>query len=112
MNGYWFAPIYDFGRFGYTAAMNEPSKPYRLRWFQYRLRSLFVLMFLVSIGMSWFSVNMQRAKKQKEAVEEIKNPYWWVLYDYEVDAAGKRILGAVPLRTSLDAEPLGRGFLP
>ncbi len=60
----------------------------RLRWFQYSLRSLLVLMVLVSIGMSWFAVKMQRARKQKEAVEAIKKLGGEIQYDYEVRQAG------------------------
>ena len=42
----------------------------RRRWYQYNLRSLLVLTLLVSVGMSWVAVRMQRARRQKEAVGE------------------------------------------
>jgi hypothetical protein len=42
------------------------AQPPKLRWFQYRLRSLFILTFLVAIACSWFAVKMNRAKRQKE----------------------------------------------
>ena len=43
------------------------------RWrFQFSLRTLFIVMFLACIGMSWVSVKMQQARRQKEVVEEIK----------------------------------------
>ena len=51
-------------------AMNDIRKP-RLRWYQFTLRSLFIVMFLACIGMSWVSIKMQQARKQKEAVEWI-----------------------------------------
>ena len=76
--------------------MNDTRKP-RLRWYQFTLRSLFIVMFLACIGMSWVSVKMQQARKQKEAVDEIKNLGGTVVYDYQVDAAGKLIKGAQPL---------------
>jgi hypothetical protein len=53
-------------------------------------------MLLACIGMSWVSVKMQRARKQKEVVEEIKTLGGFVEYDYEVDTAGNRIQGAQP----------------
>ncbi|MFC1597691.1 hypothetical protein ACFL5Q_07125, partial [Planctomycetota bacterium] len=36
------------------------------------LRSLLVFVLLVSIGMSWLAVRMERARKQREAVEAIR----------------------------------------
>ena len=69
--------------------MNENPKP-RLRWFQFNLRSLFLVMLLACIGMSWVGVKMQRARNQREAVEWVKELGGWVSYDYEVGAAGFR----------------------
>ena len=68
--------------------MNETRKP-RLRWYQFRLRSLFRRHVLACIGMSWVGVKMQRARRQKEAVEEIKKLGGEVAYDYQVDAGGR-----------------------
>ncbi len=51
--------------------VNHPRKP-RRRWYQYSLRSLLVLTLLVSVGMSYVAVRMQRARRQKEAVEAIR----------------------------------------
>lgn len=47
------------------------QKPQRLRWFQWRLRSLFVLTLLVAIGMSYVAVEMQHQRKQKAAADAI-----------------------------------------
>jgi hypothetical protein len=49
------------------------QKPQKLRWFQWRLRSLFVLTLLVAIGMSWLTVTIQCQRKQKAAAEIITN---------------------------------------
>ena len=46
-----------------TAEQNQP----KLRWYQWRLRSLFFLTFLVAIGMSWLAVTIQNQRKQKAA---------------------------------------------
>jgi hypothetical protein len=62
--------------------MSETRKP-RRRWFQYSLRSLLLVMFLASLGMSWVAVRMKRAREEREAVEEIKRFGGYVRYDYE-----------------------------
>ncbi len=53
-------------------------------------------MFLACVGMSWVGVKMQRARKQKEVVEEIKKLGGFVYYDYQVDSWGDEIAGAEP----------------
>ena len=68
------------------------------RWrFQYSLRSLFLVMFLACIGMSWIGVGVQKARRQKEAVEEIKKLGGTVFYD----VAGNPIPWAEQVTTSL-----------
>jgi len=42
------------------------------RWLQFSLRSLLAFVLLVSIGMSWLGVKLERARKQGEAVEIIE----------------------------------------
>jgi hypothetical protein len=74
-------------------AMNAAPK---LRWYQFHLRSLFVAMTLACIGMSWVGVKMQQARRQKEAVEEIKKLGGDVSYDYQIDATGMWIQGGQP----------------
>ena len=48
----------------------DQPKP-KLRWFQYRLRSLFILTFLVAIPCSWLAVTIQGQGRQHEAAEAI-----------------------------------------
>jgi hypothetical protein len=56
-----------------SMATSQPEAPARkLRWFQYSLRSLMLLVLVVSVGMSWVAVKMKRARQQDKAVEEIK----------------------------------------
>jgi hypothetical protein len=55
-----------------TAPSSTAEKPPKLRWYQYRLRSLFVLTALVAVGMSWLTVTMQNQRKQKAAAEAIE----------------------------------------
>jgi hypothetical protein len=69
--------------------MTTPSPKPKRRWFQLSLRTLLVFVLLVSIGMSWFAVKMQRARRQKEAVQAIEKAGWAVAFDYEVYGSRK-----------------------
>ncbi len=80
---------------GYTAGMTETAKSQRRR-FQYSLRTLFLVMFLACIGMSWVGVKMQQARRQREAVAAILRVGGFVWYDYQVDSSGMGIQGAQP----------------
>jgi hypothetical protein len=55
----------------------------RLRWYQYSLRSLFVLTVLVAIAGSWFAVKRQQVERQREAVKAIRELGGWEEYDYQ-----------------------------
>jgi hypothetical protein len=57
----------------------EPPKP-RLRWYQYSLRSLFVLTTLVAIGCSWLTVTIQNQRRQKAAGVALQKAGGTVLY--------------------------------
>jgi len=59
----------------------------RLRqWrFQYRLRTLLILVFLANLGMSWIAVKMYKANRQRKAVEAIHKLNGTVRY---ADASG------------------------
>jgi hypothetical protein len=43
-----------------------PAKP-TLRWYQFRLRSLFILVFLVAVFFSWVAVKREEARQRNEA---------------------------------------------
>ena len=47
------------------------QKPPKLRWYQWRLRSMFILTLLVAIGMSYVAVEMRNQRKQHQAAKEI-----------------------------------------
>jgi hypothetical protein len=51
--------------------MADAPKP-KLRWYQYSLRSLFLLTLLVAIGMSYVAVTMKNQRKQKAAGREME----------------------------------------
>lgn len=45
---------------------------HKRRWFQYSLRTLLALTLLASIGLSWLAVKMQRAERQRKAIETVE----------------------------------------
>jgi hypothetical protein len=51
--------------------MSDTPKHHR-RWFQYSLRTLFLLMLLVSIGMSWVAVKKQQGRREREVAAAIE----------------------------------------
>ena len=57
----------------------------KLRWYQYRLRSLFLLMLLATIPLGWLSAKLKAAREQKAAVEAIEELDGKVCYDYQKD---------------------------
>jgi internalin A len=66
-----------------VAATNVAVEPWpgRLRWCQFRLRTLFLLVFLASIGMSWIAVDMQRSRRQWAAKARIEKLGGEVYYE-------------------------------
>jgi Leucine-rich repeat (LRR) protein len=48
------------------------QKPPKLRWYQWRLRSMFLLILLAAIGMSWLTVTMRDGRRQNTAEWEIR----------------------------------------
>ncbi|MGO8689070.1 MAG: hypothetical protein ACLQLG_05510 [Thermoguttaceae bacterium] len=65
-----------------------PAGPHpKLRWYQYRLRSLFLLMLLAAIPLGWLAAKMKAAREQHAAVEAIVNDGGLVMYDYQKDSS-------------------------
>lgn len=48
------------------------TAPPKRRWFQFRLRTLLIAILLLSLPLSWFAVALQRARRQRQAVEAIR----------------------------------------
>ena len=61
--------------------MTDP-RPKR-RWFQYSLRTLLLLVLLVSLPLSWLATKIQQKKAERRAVAEIERLGGEVEYDYE-----------------------------
>lgn len=53
------------------------------RWLQFRLRTLLIVVLLLSLPLSWFGTRLARAGKQREAVVAIKRLGGSVVYDWE-----------------------------
>ena len=89
--------------------MNKIRKP-RLRWYQFSLRSLCLVMLLACIGMSWVGFKIQSARRQREAVEAIERSGGVVMYDYQKNSAGHLIKGAQPSHPQWLRRLLGDDF--
>lgn len=70
-------------------ATEPQSASRKRRWYQYSLRTLLIVMVLASVGMSWLTVKMRRAARQREAVEAIRKLGGWVVYDYQSGSAAR-----------------------
>ena len=57
------------------------APPPKLRWYQYRLRSLLILMTLVAVFFSWFGNRLRIAHSQQAAVEKLHQNNAMVMYD-------------------------------
>ncbi len=68
-------------------SQTTPAPPkVKLRWYQFRLRTLLFGVFLASLATSWFAVRMQRAREQDAAVRELgKFEGTFIYYDCEVE---------------------------
>ena len=48
-----------------------PPPEHKLRWYQYKLSSLFVLMTLVALASGWYANEMFKAAERRKAIAEI-----------------------------------------
>jgi len=53
----------------------------RRRWFQFRLRTLLAAVLVLSVPLSWFAWNMERARRQREAVSSLVAKGVFVAYE-------------------------------
>jgi hypothetical protein len=94
-----------------SMATSQPKVSVRkLRWYQYSLGALMLLVLLVSLGMSWVAVKMKSARQQKEAVEEIEKLGGGVLYDYQIQQPGGLLPGTHPPGPAWLRNLLGEDF--
>ena len=74
--------------------MTDP-KP-RRRWHQFSLRTLLIVVLVLSLPSSWLGVKLHEARKQREAVGAILEAGGTVLYEYQFDESGKFVAQAEP----------------
>jgi hypothetical protein len=65
---------------------DPPAERPRLRWYQFRLRTLLLFVLLVAVACSWPAAKAQRARRQARAVEAIRAAGGEVRYDYKFNA--------------------------
>jgi hypothetical protein len=68
----------------------------RRRRFQFGVRSLLLFVVAVSVPLGWFAWEMEKARRQREAVERIVKAGGKVYFDYEWDEWRGRIRGGDP----------------
>jgi len=93
-----------------TTNDSRSPKPKRRRRYQFSLRTLLVFMLLCGAGLGWLAMKMQRAKRQREAVEGIREAGGGVFYDYQLDETSALIPGAQPSAPVWLRESLGDDF--
>ncbi len=59
------------------------TRPTGRRWHQYRLRTLLAVIFVASVGMSWFAMRMEAARREAHAAEAIAALGGGLFYDYQ-----------------------------
>jgi hypothetical protein len=61
---------------------------FRRRRFQFSYRSLLVFLVALSVPLGWFAWEIQRARKQRAAVDNIAKAGGWVAYDFHWNESG------------------------
>lgn len=61
---------------------SQPPKPKR-RWYRFSLRTLLVVILLLSVLLGWFALKLRQAERQRRAVEAIRKAGGTVFYDYQ-----------------------------
>ena len=68
----------------------------KLRWFQFSLRTLMVVVTLCAIACSWLAVKLRQAEQQRKAVAAIERLGGQVIYDWEISPTGGLQLNSKP----------------
>jgi hypothetical protein len=70
-----------------TAEPTSNRKP-KHRWLQFSLRTLLVLVLIVSMPLGWFAFKLRQAREQREAIGRIEELGGFAVYDFEIDDHG------------------------
>jgi hypothetical protein len=106
---------------GTTISSTEPASPKpKLRWYQFSLRMLLIVVTLFAVAFSWFAVKMGQARRQREAVEAIRQTqsqfqdgmrhYHNAYYSFEIDGDGNPVVDASPSIPNWLVDWLGEDF--
>lgn len=60
------------------------DKPSKLRWFQFRLRTLLIAFLVLGLPLSWLAAEVNRLRKQKQAVTALQQHGWQLMYDWQI----------------------------
>ena len=60
------------------------TEPPKRRWFQFKLRTLLMVVLVLSLPLSWFAVRMEKARRQVEAAMVIQRLGGDVRYNYDL----------------------------
>lgn len=61
------------------------TEPPKRRWFQFRLRTLLIIVLVLSLPLSWFAWKMEKARRQRTTIIEIESLGGRVIYDWQAD---------------------------
>lgn len=88
--------------------MTEQPKPKR-RWFRFSLKTLMLVVVLLSLPLGWFAMKMVRAERQRQAVEAIEEAGGVVFYEYHYKG-GALTVGAKPSGPAWLRQLVGEDF--
>lgn len=92
-----------------TTQHNTAPKKRKRRFLQFGLRALILLVILAAVGAFWLRRQVENARNQRLAVESLRKLGAEVIYDYELDADGRRI--NTTIAPQLKGEPWIRELL-
>jgi Leucine-rich repeat (LRR) protein len=92
-----------------NGTLSSSAQKCKLRWYQFSLRTLFILTALVAVVCSWFAVKLQEAKKQRETVQAIEKLGGSVHYNFFDDGTGN-IIQPAPVGPAWLRNLLGHDF--
>ncbi len=91
--------------------MTKTTKPTpKRRWFRFSLRTLLIVVLLLSLPLGWFALKMREAEKQRKAVEAIEKAGGTVWYDYQEDESGMLMAELEPPAPTWLRELVGEDF--
>lgn len=80
------------------------------RWLRFSLRTLLIVVVLLSLALGWLAKEMVRAERQRTAVEAIREAGGWVYYDWEVKGSGSHTGGQESPVPALLVKLMGEDF--